>query len=119
MLLEPADLGAQDIGLPEAHYAALRTHDGVEQDHRAKTAGRSTRSHHQKIVGRAERSVDLFGAVAHDGVAVDERDVRAFLRGRIAAYKIPRRVLFFDEDELSVARGSSPTRKIASAGWGG
>ena len=41
-------------------------------------------------------------AVAHDGVAVDEGDVRDFLRGRVAAYKIPRRVLFFDEDELSL-----------------
>jgi acyl-CoA synthetase (AMP-forming)/AMP-acid ligase II len=41
-------------------------------------------------------------AVAHDGVAVDEGDVRGFLRGRVAAYKIPRRVLFFDEDELSL-----------------
>jgi acyl-CoA synthetase (AMP-forming)/AMP-acid ligase II len=41
-------------------------------------------------------------AVAHDGVAVDERDVRDFLRGRVASYKIPRRVLFFDEDEVSL-----------------
>jgi fatty-acyl-CoA synthase len=41
-------------------------------------------------------------AVAHDGVVVDESDVRGFLRGRIAAYKIPRRVLFFDEHELSL-----------------
>jgi fatty-acyl-CoA synthase len=41
-------------------------------------------------------------AVAHDGVALDEDDVRNFLRGRIASYKIPRRVLFFDEDELSL-----------------
>ena len=41
-------------------------------------------------------------AVAHDGVAVDEDDVRNFLRGRIASYKIPRRVLFFDEHELSL-----------------
>jgi fatty-acyl-CoA synthase len=48
-------------------------------------------------------------AVAHDGVAVDEGDVRDFLRGRVAAYKIPRRVLFFDEDELSLT-GSSKIR---------
>jgi acyl-CoA synthetase (AMP-forming)/AMP-acid ligase II len=41
-------------------------------------------------------------AVAHDGVHVDEDDVRSFLRGRLAAYKIPRRVLFFDERELSL-----------------
>jgi fatty-acyl-CoA synthase len=41
-------------------------------------------------------------AVAHDGVDVGEDDVRGFLRGRIASYKIPRRVLFFDEHELSL-----------------
>ena len=41
-------------------------------------------------------------AVAHDGVSVDENDVRDFLRGRVATYKIPRRVLFFDEGELSL-----------------
>jgi fatty-acyl-CoA synthase len=28
--------------------------------------------------------------------------VRSFLRGRLASYKIPRRVLFFDEQELSL-----------------
>lgn len=41
-------------------------------------------------------------AVAHDGVSLDEDDVREFLGGRIATYKIPRRVLFFDERELSL-----------------
>jgi fatty-acyl-CoA synthase len=41
-------------------------------------------------------------AVAHEGAAVDEDDVRGFLRGRLATYKIPRRVLFFDEHELSL-----------------
>jgi acyl-CoA synthetase (AMP-forming)/AMP-acid ligase II len=40
-------------------------------------------------------------AVAHSGVAVGEDDVRSFLRGKIASYKIPRRVLFVDEHELS------------------
>ena len=29
-------------------------------------------------------------------------DVKGFLRGRMASYKIPRRVLFFDEAELSL-----------------
>ena len=39
-------------------------------------------------------------AVAHSGRAVDEDSVRAFLRGRLASYKIPRHVLFFDEGDL-------------------
>jgi acyl-CoA synthetase (AMP-forming)/AMP-acid ligase II len=41
-------------------------------------------------------------AVARDGVALDEKDVRGFLRGRVAAYKLPRRVLFFAEEQLSL-----------------
>lgn len=48
-------------------------------------------------------------AVAHEGVSVDEDDVRGFLRGRVATYKIPRRVLFFEEDELSLT-GSAKIR---------
>jgi len=39
-------------------------------------------------------------AVAHEGSDVDEADVRAFLRGRIASYKIPRRVVFVDDADL-------------------
>jgi fatty-acyl-CoA synthase len=56
-------------------------------------------------------------AVAHDGVRLDENDVRDFLRGRVAAYKIPRRVLFFDEAELSLTGNakirSDELRKLA------
>ena len=40
-------------------------------------------------------------AVAADGADTDEARVRSFLRGRLAAYKVPRRVLFFRADELS------------------
>jgi fatty-acyl-CoA synthase len=56
-------------------------------------------------------------AVAHDGASVGEDDVRDFLRGRIATYKIPRRVLFFDEKELSLTGNakirSDELRKLA------
>jgi fatty-acyl-CoA synthase len=41
-------------------------------------------------------------AVAHEGSTVDEDDVRAFLRGRIASYKIPRRVVFVSDDDLTL-----------------
>jgi len=37
-------------------------------------------------------------AVAHDGAAVNEEDVRRFLRRRLASYKIPRHVVFVTED---------------------
>jgi fatty-acyl-CoA synthase len=56
-------------------------------------------------------------AVAHNGVPVDEGNVRDFLRGRVATYKIPRRVLFFDEGELSLTGNakirSDELRKLA------
>src|SRR5205807_524469 len=42
----------------------------------------------------------VLATVAHDGASVTEADVQEFLRGRIASYKIPRRVLFFAEADL-------------------
>jgi len=41
-------------------------------------------------------------AVTHEGAALDEASVREFLKQRLAGYKVPRRVLFFREDELSM-----------------
>jgi fatty-acyl-CoA synthase len=41
-------------------------------------------------------------AVTHDGAALDETSVREFLRQRLASYKVPRRVLFFRQEELSM-----------------
>ena len=41
-------------------------------------------------------------AVAADGARIDEDGVRDFLRGRIASYKIPGRVIFIDERELTL-----------------
>jgi len=40
--------------------------------------------------------------VPHEGVALDEPAIRGFARERLASYKVPRRVLFFREDELSM-----------------
>jgi fatty-acyl-CoA synthase len=39
-------------------------------------------------------------AVARPGTNVTEEAVRDFLVGKLASYKLPRKVLFFDEDEL-------------------
>jgi acyl-CoA synthetase (AMP-forming)/AMP-acid ligase II len=41
-------------------------------------------------------------AVPQNGIRVDEADVRTFLKDRIASYKIPRRVVFVREDELTL-----------------
>lgn len=61
-------------------------------------------------------------AVAHDGIVLSEHDVRDFLQGRIASYKIPRRVLFFQEDELSLTANAkiraNAVRELAAARLG-
>jgi len=38
--------------------------------------------------------------VPHDGAVPDEEGVRAFAKERLASYKVPRRVLFFREEEF-------------------
>jgi fatty-acyl-CoA synthase len=40
--------------------------------------------------------------VPHDGVILDTDQLLAFLRQRLASYKVPRHVLFFREDEVAV-----------------
>jgi fatty-acyl-CoA synthase len=53
----------------------------------------------------------VLAAVAQGGWDITESDVQDFLRGRIASYKIPRRVLFFDEGDLA----QTGTAKIKTA----
>jgi acyl-CoA synthetase (AMP-forming)/AMP-acid ligase II len=40
--------------------------------------------------------------VPQDGVTLDEESVRAFAKEKLASFKVPRRVLFFRDDELAV-----------------
>jgi fatty-acyl-CoA synthase len=40
--------------------------------------------------------------VLHDDVILDAEQLRAFLRQRLASYKVPRHVLFFGEDEVAL-----------------
>jgi acyl-CoA synthetase (AMP-forming)/AMP-acid ligase II len=49
--------------------------------------------------------------VPHKGAALDEEGIRAFARQDLASYKVPRRVLFFAEDELE----TTGTAKIKTA----
>jgi fatty-acyl-CoA synthase len=49
--------------------------------------------------------------VPHDGAALEEAMIRDFLKERLASYKVPRRVLFFREDELSM----TGTAKVKSS----
>jgi fatty-acyl-CoA synthase len=58
-------------------------------------------------------------AVAAAGQVVNEADVRAHLRERVAAYKVPRRVLLFDAEALSFTANQKlqvgPLRELALA----
>jgi len=49
--------------------------------------------------------------VPHKGATLDEEQIRAFARRDLASYKVPRRVLFFAEDELE----TTGTAKIKTA----
>jgi acyl-CoA synthetase (AMP-forming)/AMP-acid ligase II len=56
-------------------------------------------------------------AVRLEGADVDEASLRSWLRERLAAYKLPRRVLFFRADELSYTANQKvqvePLRELA------
>ncbi|WP_405137793.1 class I adenylate-forming enzyme family protein [Nocardia sp. NBC_01388] len=56
--------------------------------------------------------------VAHDGVALDGEQIRAFLRERLASYKVPRHVLPFAEDDFALTGNakikSSELRALAA-----
>ncbi len=38
--------------------------------------------------------------VPHVGVDIDEELIRNFVKEKLASYKVPRRVLFFDDDDF-------------------
>jgi len=40
--------------------------------------------------------------VPHEGAALDEEKIRGFAREQLASFKVPRRVLFFSEDDLQL-----------------
>jgi len=47
--------------------------------------------------------------VPHDGVGLDQDEVRDFLKQRLASYKVPRRILFLRQEELTLT-GSAKIR---------
>jgi fatty-acyl-CoA synthase len=51
--------------------------------------------------------------VLRDGEQATADEVRAFLRERIAAYKVPRHVLFFDDDEVPMTGSDAKVRDDA------
>ena len=57
--------------------------------------------------------------VPHEGVTLTEAEVQAFAKVQLASYKVPRRVLFFTEDELQMTGTAkiktADLRKLAAA----
>ena len=57
--------------------------------------------------------------VPHDGASLDEGTIKSFARQQLASYKVPRRVLFFAEDELKTTGSAKiktdELRKLAAA----
>ena len=51
--------------------------------------------------------------VLRDGEAATADDVKAFLRQRVAAYKVPKHVLFFDHDEMPMTSSDAKVRDDA------
>ncbi|MFM5931753.1 MAG: class I adenylate-forming enzyme family protein [Novosphingobium sp.] len=63
--------------------------------------------------------------VAHDGASVTEADIKAYAKTRLASFKVPRKVLFFAEDELETTGSAKiktaelrklATERLANAG---
>jgi len=56
--------------------------------------------------------------VPHQGVTLTEDEIKSFAREKLASYKVPRRVLFFAEDELKTTGSAkiktAELRKLAS-----
>ncbi|HET6810572.1 MAG TPA: class I adenylate-forming enzyme family protein [Acidimicrobiales bacterium] len=49
-------------------------------------------------------------AVLKDGAEATEEDIRSFLAGRLASYKVPKRVLFFAEGEIPMTGSDNKVR---------
>jgi acyl-coenzyme A synthetase/AMP-(fatty) acid ligase len=56
--------------------------------------------------------------VAHAGAAIDESQVRVFVSKRLSSYKVPRRVLFVEESDLTLTASNkvrtAPLRELAA-----
>lgn len=69
-----------------------------------------------RVVGVPDARLDqavVACIVLRDGEAATADDVRAFLRERIAAYKVPRHVLFFADDEMPMTGSDAKVRDDA------
>jgi acyl-CoA synthetase (AMP-forming)/AMP-acid ligase II len=52
----------------------------------------------------------VLAVTLRDGADTTEDDIRAFLKERVAAYKVPKRVLFFDDGEIPMTKSATKVR---------
>lgn len=66
-----------------------------------------------RIIGMADARLDeivVACIILKDGADATEDDIRSFLRDRVAAYKVPKRVLFFAEGEIPMTGSDTKVR---------
>jgi len=68
-----------------------------------------------RVLGVADPTVDQIVVACitlKDGATATETDIQAFLRERVASYKVPKRVLFFDDGEIPMTRSDTKVRDL-------
>jgi acyl-CoA synthetase (AMP-forming)/AMP-acid ligase II len=69
-----------------------------------------------RVVGLPDERLDqvvVACIVRKEGNAATEDDIRSFLRERVASYKVPKRVLFFDDGEIPMTDSATKVRDEA------
>jgi fatty-acyl-CoA synthase len=69
-----------------------------------------------RIVGMPDPRLDQVVVACitlKDGAEATEAEIQAFLRERVAAYKVPKRVLFFDDGEIPMTTSATKVRDEA------
>jgi fatty-acyl-CoA synthase len=68
------------------------------------------------VIGIADARLDQIVVACvtlKDGAEASEAEVQAFLRERVASYKVPKRVLFFDDGEIPMTASDTKVRDDA------
>jgi fatty-acyl-CoA synthase len=66
-----------------------------------------------RILGIADKRLDQIVVaciVCKEGFSATEEEIKAFLKERVASYKVPKHVLFFDEAEVPMTAGGTKVR---------
>ena len=66
-----------------------------------------------RVVGVPDARVDeivVLAVTLREGADASEEEIKAFLRERVASYKVPKRVLFFAEGEIPMTGSDTKVR---------